>query len=110
MRKANGRGNARRPGGHRGRAGRRRAPDPPRAGRRRADADQGLAAGAIPEPLSLSALRDLTARMLPRVDLAELLLELDASTGFTSEFTHLAESSTRIQPGDAARATDRPGR
>lgn len=44
---------------------------------------------AVPEPPSLVALRDLVARMLPRVDLPELLLEVDAWTGFTSEFTHL---------------------
>lgn len=53
---------------------------------------------AVPEPPSLVALRDLTARMLPRVDLPELLLlEVDAWTGFTSEFTHLAESGTRME-------------
>ena len=52
---------------------------------------------AVPEPPSLVALRDLVARMLPRVDLPELLLEVDAWTGFTSEFTHLAESGTRME-------------
>jgi TnpA family transposase len=52
---------------------------------------------AVPEPPSLVALRDLTAKMLPRVDLPELLLEVDAWTGFTSEFTHLAESGTRME-------------
>ncbi len=35
--------------------------------------------------------------MLPRVDLPELLLEVDAWTGFTSEFTHVAESGTRME-------------
>jgi hypothetical protein len=35
--------------------------------------------------------------MLPRVDLPELLLEVDAWTGFTSEFSHLAESGTRME-------------
>lgn len=51
---------------------------------------------AVPEPPSLVALRDQVAKMLPRVDLPELLLEVDAWTGFTSEFTHLAESGTRM--------------
>jgi Tn3 transposase DDE domain len=52
---------------------------------------------AVPEPPSLVALRDLVAKMLPRVDLPELLLEVDAWTGFTSEFIHLAESGTRME-------------
>ena len=51
---------------------------------------------AVPEPPSLLALRELAGRMLPRVDLPELLLEVDAWTGFTAEFTHLAESGTRM--------------
>ncbi len=81
---------------------------------------------AVPEPPSLVALRNLSFRMLPQVDLPELLLEVDAWTGFATEFTHLAKSSTRrgsrdqhlrgprggglqhrVQPGARARALTR---
>jgi hypothetical protein len=47
---------------------------------------------AVPEPATLVALRGLVARMLPRVDLPEVLLEVDAWTGYLSEFTHVAMS------------------
>jgi len=46
----------------------------------------------VPEPATLVALRGLVARMLPRVDLPEVLLEVDAWTGYLSEFTHVAMS------------------
>lgn len=36
---------------------------------------------ASDEPPTLAALRELVARMLPRVDLPEVLLEVDAWTG-----------------------------
>ncbi len=35
--------------------------------------------------------------MLPRVDLPELLLEVDAWTGFTKAFSHVSESRSRIE-------------
>ncbi|TOG38311.1 hypothetical protein CGJ02_25325 [Vibrio parahaemolyticus] len=35
--------------------------------------------------------------MIPPVDLTELLLEVDAWTSFTLEFTHVRESEARAQ-------------
>jgi hypothetical protein len=52
--------------------------------------------GPAPEPASLVALRTLTERMLPRVDLPEVLLEVHAWTGFLDEFTHVAGSQPRL--------------
>jgi len=49
---------------------------------------------AVPEPASLVALRELVARMMPRVDLPEVLLEVDAWTGYLGEFTHTAMSGS----------------
>ncbi len=51
---------------------------------------------ALEEPQTLVALREVVARMLPRVDLPEVLLEVDAWTGYLAEFTHVAESGTRM--------------
>src|SRR3954451_25259180 len=42
----------------------------------------------IEEPASLIALRSAVTECLPRVDLPELLLEIDARSGFASAFTH----------------------
>jgi TnpA family transposase len=53
-------------------------------------------------PTSLKALRATTARMLPRLDLPELLLEVNAWTGFLDEFTHVSESSARMQHLDVS--------
>lgn len=36
-------------------------------------------------------------QLLPPVDLTELLLEIDARTGFTREFTHVSEVGVRAQ-------------
>ncbi|WP_446443398.1 Tn3 family transposase [Pseudocitrobacter faecalis] len=36
-------------------------------------------------------------QLLPPVDLTELLLEIDARTGFTREFTHVSESEARAK-------------
>ena len=41
-------------------------------------------------------LRTLTERMLPQVDLPELLLEVNAWTGFADAFTHVSETRSRI--------------
>jgi hypothetical protein len=43
----------------------------------------------LDEPPSLMALRTLVAQRLPRVELPELLLEVQAWTGFASDFTHI---------------------
>lgn len=56
---------------------------------------------AVAEPLTLVALREMIARMMPRVDLPEVLLEVDAWTGYLGEFTHTAmggaASGSRMQ-------------
>ena len=44
---------------------------------------------AVGEAPSLLALRELVGRMLPRVDLPEVLLEVDGWTGYLSEFSHV---------------------
>jgi hypothetical protein len=35
--------------------------------------------------------------MLPRVDLPEVLLEINARTGFAAEFTHLSQTTARVE-------------
>ena len=49
----------------------------------------------LDEPVSLVALREKVASMLPRVDLPELILEIAARTGFTDAFTHISERTAR---------------
>lgn len=44
---------------------------------------------AVPEPDTLTALRDTVERMLPRVDLPDVLLEVNAWTGYLDDFTHM---------------------
>ena len=51
----------------------------------------------LEEPASLMALREQTAALLPHVDLAELLLEIQAKTGFADEFTHVSEAEARAE-------------
>jgi TnpA family transposase len=53
--------------------------------------------GALPEPPSLALLSNLVARMLPRVDLPELLLEVHGWTGCLDEFTHISGAGARIE-------------
>ncbi|MDQ1317174.1 MAG: hypothetical protein QG588_825, partial [Candidatus Poribacteria bacterium] len=48
------------------------------------------------EPPSLITLRQQVATLLPRVDLSEILLEINARTGFASEFTHINEANARV--------------
>lgn len=50
----------------------------------------------LEEPPSLIALRARVAARLPRVDLPEALLEVQAWTGFASEFMHLSEAHARV--------------
>ncbi len=47
------------------------------------------------EQPSLLALKTLVAQRLPRVELPELLLEVQAWTGFASDFTHVNEQGAR---------------
>jgi TnpA family transposase len=49
------------------------------------------------EPQSLLDLRKRMAKMMPRVDLPELILEVSARTNFTSAFTHISERSSRAK-------------
>jgi TnpA family transposase len=51
----------------------------------------------LPEPPELIELRASIAEKLPKVDLPNLLLELDAKTGFTNEFTHVSNEPSRIE-------------
>jgi Berberine and berberine like/Tn3 transposase DDE domain len=50
---------------------------------------------ALDEPLSLIQLRKVVAERLPRVELAELVLEVALRAGFTEAFTHLTDRSAR---------------
>ncbi|MBF0391485.1 MAG: Tn3 family transposase [Alphaproteobacteria bacterium] len=51
----------------------------------------------LDEPASLVALRSAVAARLPRVDLPELLLEVDTRTGFSGAFTHASEAEARAR-------------
>jgi TnpA family transposase len=50
----------------------------------------------VPEPLSLVSLRQKTRSLLPRVDLPELLLEMNLRTGFARAFDHQSERGGRV--------------
>jgi hypothetical protein len=52
---------------------------------------------ALDKPQSLMDLRDNIAARLPRVDLPDVLLEVDAWTGFTKEFSHASEGRARVE-------------
>ncbi|MBF0333487.1 MAG: Tn3 family transposase, partial [Alphaproteobacteria bacterium] len=51
----------------------------------------------LDEPASLVALRSAVTARLPRVDLPELLLEIDTRTGFSGAFTHASEAEARAR-------------
>ena len=51
----------------------------------------------LEEPGSLILLRKQVSGLLPNIDLTELILEIDAHTGFISEFTHVSESNARAK-------------
>ncbi len=51
----------------------------------------------LDEPASLIELRAAIDRLLPRVDLPEALLEIEARTRFADTFTHLSERNAVIQ-------------
>ena len=52
---------------------------------------------ALEESESLKLLRAEVEKRLPKVDLPELLMEVDAWTGFSSSFTHLSEARAYLQ-------------
>lgn len=49
----------------------------------------------LEEPPSLTQLSKQVNDLLPKVDLTELLLEINAHTGFAEEFTHISKSNAR---------------
>lgn len=49
----------------------------------------------LEEPPSLIQLNKQVNELLPKIDLTELLLEINAHTGFASEFNHVSESNAR---------------
>lgn len=49
----------------------------------------------LDNPPSLQGLSKQVEALLPAVDLTELLLEINAHTGFADEFTHISESNAR---------------
>ena len=51
----------------------------------------------LSEPPSLITLKRQVGAMLPRIDLPELLLEIDAKTSFTKEFTHISQTGSRVK-------------
>ena len=51
----------------------------------------------IDEPQRLVELRGLVQALMPRVDLPELLLEVNAWTGFANQFTHVSEGTARVE-------------
>ncbi len=53
--------------------------------------------GALGEGASLRWLRETTAAMLPKIDLPDLLFEVDAWTGFLDAFVHLGDGRTRME-------------
>lgn len=51
----------------------------------------------LDDPPSLISLRTTVERLLPRADLPEVLLEIQARTGFASEFTHISDNNARVK-------------
>jgi Domain of unknown function (DUF4158)/Tn3 transposase DDE domain len=51
----------------------------------------------LPESPSLTRLAQQVESMLPSVDLTELLLEINAHTGFADEFVHVSEANSRAE-------------
>jgi TnpA family transposase len=51
----------------------------------------------LEEPASLMELRRQVDALIPRVDLPEALLEVQAWTGFADEFHHISERRTQVQ-------------
>ena len=52
---------------------------------------------ALEEPPSLVEVRGQIAALLPLVDLPDLLLEVDAMTGFAQELSHVSKSGARVK-------------
>ena len=52
---------------------------------------------ALGEPKSLKWLRERVEKMLPKIDLPDLLFEVNAWTGFLDAFVHLGDGTTRMK-------------
>ncbi len=55
------------------------------------------ALGALGEPKSLRWLRKTVEKMLPKIDLPDLLFEVNSWTGFLDAFVHLSDGTTRMK-------------
>ncbi|MFJ1838114.1 DUF4158 domain-containing protein [Streptomyces sp. NPDC088175] len=53
--------------------------------------------GALGEPKSLTWLRRRVEKMLPKIDLPDLLFEVNAWTGFLNAFVYLGDGATRMR-------------
>lgn len=53
--------------------------------------------GALGEPKSLTWLRGRVEKMLPKIDLPDLLFEVNAWTGFLDAFVHFGDGTTRMK-------------
>ncbi|MFF8382536.1 Tn3 family transposase [Streptomyces kanasensis] len=53
--------------------------------------------GALSEPKTLTWLRKRVEKMLPKIDLPDLLFEVHAWTGFLDAFVHLGDGTTRMK-------------
>ncbi|WP_405393899.1 Tn3 family transposase [Streptomyces gougerotii] len=53
--------------------------------------------GALGEPKSLAWLRKRVEKMLPKIDLPDLLFEVQSWTGFLDAFVHLGDGTTRMK-------------
>ena len=53
--------------------------------------------GALGEPKSLTWLRKRVEKMLPKIDLPDLLFEVHSWTGFLDAFVHLGDGTTRMR-------------
>lgn len=51
----------------------------------------------LEESPALKSLAERVSGLLPVVDLTELLLEINAHTGFADEFTHASEAGARME-------------
>lgn len=49
------------------------------------------------EPEDLGRLREQILLLLPKIDLTEMLLEINALTGFADEFIHVSEAKARVE-------------
>jgi len=56
----------------------------------------------LDEPNSLTQLKDKIEKLLPKIDLPELLLEVNRLTGFANSFTHISMNEARVADLDTS--------